>query len=141
MNKKKRLYERQCSPKMLKSFHGSDSTCFFKEKHCMKTIFKGKKKEKTVNKTAADLPFAKHPVNLTVCRVVDLVTAALMTMRNHCLNHVNPMANEIWNAIKKPVQNLCSFQKQKKNRENCNLLRLISGLPLVYRTAARSERS
>lgn len=63
-------------------------------------------------KKRGDLPFAKHPVNLTVCRVVDLVTAVLMTMRNHCLNHVNPMANEIWNAIKKPVQNLCSFQKK-----------------------------
>lgn len=89
---------------------------FLKMKIAWKRFSREEKKKKLFKKrkkTAADLPFAKHPVNLTVCRVVDLVTAVLMTMRNHCLNHVNPMANEIWNAIKKPVQNLCSFQRKK----------------------------
>lgn len=36
------------------------------------------------------LPFAKHPVNLTVCLAVDLMTAVLMTMQNHCQIPTNP---------------------------------------------------
>lgn len=56
--------------------------------HCLsnpngKTIWR-------MGKELKDLPFAKHPVNLTVCPAVDLMTAVLMTMQNHCRIPTNP---------------------------------------------------
>lgn len=78
--------------------------------HCLsnpngKTIWR-------MGKELKDLPFAKHPVNLTVCPAVDLMMAVLMTMQNHCRIPTNPfpkirirereeaMSFLFWNTIK-----------------------------------------
>lgn len=68
----------------------------------MPKIEKGKKPTKM---HVQDLPFAKHPVNLTVCRAVGLMMVALMTMRNHCLIPTNPLQKKHFGMQSKNFQN------------------------------------
>lgn len=113
-----------------------------------------------------DLPFAKHPVNLTGCPVADLMTAVLMTMLNHCPIQTNPFrAGRIFGMKSKITIYMRVFSSDigikcmpvcKNRGTDSKSIKLVSawivahgtvfeskvrGLPLICSTAIHSARS